>query len=267
MNLAQRLNDLATANSKGIISDDEYRILRQDLFDRMTSSAPMQSESTSGSSRNSSYAPSTFHLSPDLLSSPNHARGHKNRTPSVTSKTSKNSNGKSSSVKSSGVSSFLFRSSSSAQKAGSSYEASNTQSPDRVRGHNRTRDSSSLYSGNLDSPEYTPTSSSPGSSSVHGHRHKRSALLRNQSGLSGSSTSLALDSDSGLDWDGEAGPHGHERKTSIMRLKANRSTPSMRRMPPPSSFYHVRDKSSQSQSSAHHQHTSSQSQDPPTSPT
>ncbi|CCM01905.1 uncharacterized protein FIBRA_03976 [Fibroporia radiculosa] len=42
--LAQRLNELATANSEGLLSDDEYRLLRQNLFERFASGAPVPSE-------------------------------------------------------------------------------------------------------------------------------------------------------------------------------------------------------------------------------
>ncbi|PBL03578.1 hypothetical protein ARMGADRAFT_1070102 [Armillaria gallica] len=34
MSLAQRLNELASANSEGLLDDDEYRLLRQDVFER-----------------------------------------------------------------------------------------------------------------------------------------------------------------------------------------------------------------------------------------
>ncbi|KAF8920410.1 hypothetical protein CPB85DRAFT_1451445 [Mucidula mucida] len=34
MALAQRLNELATANSEGLLNDEEYRLLRQDVFER-----------------------------------------------------------------------------------------------------------------------------------------------------------------------------------------------------------------------------------------
>ncbi|THV04454.1 hypothetical protein K435DRAFT_196412 [Dendrothele bispora CBS 962.96] len=44
MSLAQRLNELAAANSEGLLSDDEYRILRQNLFERFASSAAVPTE-------------------------------------------------------------------------------------------------------------------------------------------------------------------------------------------------------------------------------
>ncbi|KAI0667605.1 hypothetical protein C8Q78DRAFT_1051709 [Trametes maxima] len=42
--LAQRLNELATANSEGLLSDDEYRLLRQNLFERFASGSAVPTE-------------------------------------------------------------------------------------------------------------------------------------------------------------------------------------------------------------------------------
>ncbi|KAI8986074.1 hypothetical protein BD414DRAFT_487554 [Trametes punicea] len=42
--LAQRLNELATANSEGLLSDDEYRLLRQNLFERFASGSSVPVE-------------------------------------------------------------------------------------------------------------------------------------------------------------------------------------------------------------------------------
>ncbi|EJF63319.1 hypothetical protein DICSQDRAFT_102480 [Dichomitus squalens LYAD-421 SS1] len=42
--LAQRLNELATANSEGLLSDDEYRLLRQSLFERFASGSAVPTE-------------------------------------------------------------------------------------------------------------------------------------------------------------------------------------------------------------------------------
>ncbi|KAI0632206.1 hypothetical protein C8Q77DRAFT_1124448 [Trametes polyzona] len=42
--LAQRLNELATANSEGLLSDDEYRLLRQNLFERFASGSAIPTE-------------------------------------------------------------------------------------------------------------------------------------------------------------------------------------------------------------------------------
>ncbi|KAJ7597668.1 hypothetical protein C8J56DRAFT_818345 [Mycena floridula] len=44
MSLAQRLNELASANSEGLLSDDEYRVLRQNLFERFTGSSVVPAE-------------------------------------------------------------------------------------------------------------------------------------------------------------------------------------------------------------------------------
>ncbi|KAG7451260.1 uncharacterized protein BT62DRAFT_990872 [Guyanagaster necrorhizus] len=40
MSLAQRLNELASANSKGLLDDDDYRLLRQDVFERYSRDTP-----------------------------------------------------------------------------------------------------------------------------------------------------------------------------------------------------------------------------------
>ncbi|KAK0487627.1 hypothetical protein IW261DRAFT_1448918 [Armillaria novae-zelandiae] len=42
--LAQRLNELAVANSEGLLNDDEYRMLRQSLFERFATSSTVPSE-------------------------------------------------------------------------------------------------------------------------------------------------------------------------------------------------------------------------------
>ncbi|KAJ7696022.1 hypothetical protein B0H17DRAFT_1054605 [Mycena rosella] len=42
--LAQRLNELAVANSEGLLNDDEYRLLRQDLFQRFSSTTAVPTE-------------------------------------------------------------------------------------------------------------------------------------------------------------------------------------------------------------------------------
>ncbi|KAJ7043955.1 hypothetical protein C8F04DRAFT_1389384 [Mycena alexandri] len=42
--LAQRLNELAVANSQGLLNDDEYRLLRQDLFQRFASTTTVPTE-------------------------------------------------------------------------------------------------------------------------------------------------------------------------------------------------------------------------------
>ncbi|KAJ7134504.1 hypothetical protein C8R44DRAFT_427080 [Mycena epipterygia] len=42
--LAQRLNELAVANSDGLLNDEEYRLLRQDLFQRFASTTAVPTE-------------------------------------------------------------------------------------------------------------------------------------------------------------------------------------------------------------------------------
>ncbi|KAF8170095.1 hypothetical protein BJ912DRAFT_1066806 [Pholiota molesta] len=44
MDLAQRLNELAIANSQGLLNDDEYRLLRQNLFEQHSSSVILPKE-------------------------------------------------------------------------------------------------------------------------------------------------------------------------------------------------------------------------------
>ncbi|KAI0061658.1 hypothetical protein BV25DRAFT_1992008 [Artomyces pyxidatus] len=44
MVLAQRLNELASANAEGLLDDDEYRALRQNLFERLASTAVVPTE-------------------------------------------------------------------------------------------------------------------------------------------------------------------------------------------------------------------------------
>ncbi|KAF8073670.1 hypothetical protein FPV67DRAFT_1478877 [Lyophyllum atratum] len=44
MTLAQRLNELAVANSEGLLNDDEYRLLRQNLFERFATSTTVPTE-------------------------------------------------------------------------------------------------------------------------------------------------------------------------------------------------------------------------------
>jgi len=42
MSLAQRLNELESANENGLLDDDQYRLLRQNLFERYTLPADVQ---------------------------------------------------------------------------------------------------------------------------------------------------------------------------------------------------------------------------------
>ncbi|KAF8635990.1 hypothetical protein AX15_000152 [Amanita polypyramis BW_CC] len=44
VSLAQKLNELATANLEGLLNDDEYRLLRQNLFERFASTAVVPAE-------------------------------------------------------------------------------------------------------------------------------------------------------------------------------------------------------------------------------
>ncbi|KAF9065168.1 hypothetical protein BDP27DRAFT_1332392 [Rhodocollybia butyracea] len=46
MTLAQRLNELAVANNDGFLTDDEYRILRQNLFERFAGNAAVPTENS-----------------------------------------------------------------------------------------------------------------------------------------------------------------------------------------------------------------------------
>ncbi|KIY61497.1 hypothetical protein CYLTODRAFT_495228 [Cylindrobasidium torrendii FP15055 ss-10] len=78
--LAQRLNELASANEQGLIDDDEYRVLRQDIFQRFSENQstmpaqPAQPQRTQGSSRSSSlpaYTPKVvFDAAPNTMPSP-----------------------------------------------------------------------------------------------------------------------------------------------------------------------------------------------------
>ncbi|KAK0204830.1 hypothetical protein DFS33DRAFT_1382721 [Desarmillaria ectypa] len=49
MSLAQRLNELASANSEGLLDDDEYRLLRQDVFERYSRNISISVESPAAS--------------------------------------------------------------------------------------------------------------------------------------------------------------------------------------------------------------------------
>ncbi|TFK93061.1 hypothetical protein K466DRAFT_538573 [Polyporus arcularius HHB13444] len=82
--LAQRLNELATANSEGLLSDDEYRLLRQNLFERFASGSAVPTEASlvpmarpaqsSADSRNfdshGRRTSSNFHVQPNSARSP-----------------------------------------------------------------------------------------------------------------------------------------------------------------------------------------------------
>ncbi|KAI0712278.1 hypothetical protein C8Q76DRAFT_734074 [Earliella scabrosa] len=82
--LAQRLNELATANSEGLLSDDEYRLLRQNLFERFASGSAVPSEAplvpmsrppqattdSRNSASNGRRSSSNFHVQPNSVRSP-----------------------------------------------------------------------------------------------------------------------------------------------------------------------------------------------------
>ncbi|KAH9924676.1 uncharacterized protein BXZ73DRAFT_50426 [Epithele typhae] len=90
--LAQRLNELATANSEGLLSDDEYRLLRQSLFERFASGSAVPTEtSLVAMSKPLSTAESRSDLASNAgrrLSSHFHVQPNSVRTPSISSKKS-----------------------------------------------------------------------------------------------------------------------------------------------------------------------------------
>ncbi|KAI0769975.1 hypothetical protein C8Q74DRAFT_1317406 [Fomes fomentarius] len=88
--LAQRLNELATANSEGLLSDDEYRLLRQNLFERFASSSAVPTESPLvPMTRPAQVATDSRNTVPKRRSASNfHVQPTSVRSPSVTSKKS-----------------------------------------------------------------------------------------------------------------------------------------------------------------------------------
>ncbi|KAF9219237.1 hypothetical protein BS17DRAFT_741041 [Gyrodon lividus] len=86
--LAQRLNELAAANAEGLLNDEEYRLLRQNIFERLASGSSVPTENPVipfGSHPRSPHKPSQ--LNPDSYVPPQfHIRP--GRTPSVRSKSS-----------------------------------------------------------------------------------------------------------------------------------------------------------------------------------
>ncbi|KAI0311508.1 hypothetical protein OF83DRAFT_1150585 [Amylostereum chailletii] len=78
--LAQRLTELATANAEGLLDDDEYRLLRQNLFERMAVGSDVPQETpvvpTAGPSRinthvrDTSYGRTTPSVTDDSVRSP-----------------------------------------------------------------------------------------------------------------------------------------------------------------------------------------------------
>ncbi|KAJ6508040.1 hypothetical protein C8R47DRAFT_66917 [Mycena vitilis] len=59
--LAAQLNDLAIANSEGLLNDDEYRLLRQNLFERYSGGVEIHSVSASPIRRQASGTPRQKH--------------------------------------------------------------------------------------------------------------------------------------------------------------------------------------------------------------
>ncbi|KAH7103485.1 hypothetical protein BKA62DRAFT_697063 [Auriculariales sp. MPI-PUGE-AT-0066] len=51
MSLAQRLNELSSANENGLLDDDQYRLLRQNLFERYTSQPDIQTDVVAANNR------------------------------------------------------------------------------------------------------------------------------------------------------------------------------------------------------------------------
>ncbi|KAL1950167.1 hypothetical protein VTO73DRAFT_5290 [Trametes versicolor] len=89
--LAQRLNELATANSEGLLSDDEYRLLRQNLFERFASGSavPVEAPLVPMSKPAGSSAEPRNSMSHQRRPSSNfHVQSPSLRTPSVQSKRS-----------------------------------------------------------------------------------------------------------------------------------------------------------------------------------
>ncbi|TDL17699.1 hypothetical protein BD410DRAFT_901243 [Rickenella mellea] len=81
MTLAQRLNELAVANSDGLLDDDEYRLLRQNLFQRFatSSAAPEEVPVVRSSRQRTPRYDTSLH---------NASQIHVTRTPSVKSQSS-----------------------------------------------------------------------------------------------------------------------------------------------------------------------------------
>ncbi|KAG6903294.1 hypothetical protein C0995_000189 [Termitomyces sp. Mi166 len=130
MTLAQRLNELAVANSQGLLNDDEYRLLRQNLFERFATSTTVPTEApvvpvSRPLSRRTIFSQQS---KPRPLSN---FQVEVNRSPSVRSKISMTS----------GVTSFLRRAASRRTPAGSNdfSDASSTFSAVSVTSNILTR--------------------------------------------------------------------------------------------------------------------------------
>ncbi|KAH7910834.1 hypothetical protein BJ138DRAFT_1151963 [Hygrophoropsis aurantiaca] len=87
--LAQRLNELATANSQGLLNDDEYRLLRQNIFERLASGSSVPTEAPVvpivSSSHSQSHTPSHAQSRNNISS---HFQVNPVRSPSVRTKSS-----------------------------------------------------------------------------------------------------------------------------------------------------------------------------------
>ncbi|KAF5382049.1 hypothetical protein D9615_004458 [Tricholomella constricta] len=84
MALAQQLAELALANSQGLLNDDEYRLLRQNLFEQHSNSALIPTEApilpVAGPGRKSSVS-STTHISPRVRTLDTHVDTSAPRAP------------------------------------------------------------------------------------------------------------------------------------------------------------------------------------------
>ncbi|KAH7885107.1 hypothetical protein F5I97DRAFT_1330517 [Phlebopus sp. FC_14] len=85
--LAQRLNELAVANSEGLLNDDEYRLLRQNIFERLAGGSPVPTEAPVITLNSHSHSPyKSSQLNPDYVAAQYQAKP--GRSPSVRSKSS-----------------------------------------------------------------------------------------------------------------------------------------------------------------------------------
>ncbi|KZT28909.1 hypothetical protein NEOLEDRAFT_1239387 [Neolentinus lepideus HHB14362 ss-1] len=86
MTLAQRLNELSVANSQGLLDDDEYRLLRQNLFERLASGSAVPTEAPIVRLNATSNHVHTRHASSSRTATTSYTES--SRTPSIQSKTS-----------------------------------------------------------------------------------------------------------------------------------------------------------------------------------
>ncbi|KAF8318998.1 hypothetical protein DL93DRAFT_2225426 [Clavulina sp. PMI_390] len=100
VSLAQRLNELATANADGLLEDEEYRLLRQNLFERFGAASQVPTESPivklsppdpppanprSRSSSNARHYASSQHADPSETSRPPSVISTSSRVSTITS--------------------------------------------------------------------------------------------------------------------------------------------------------------------------------------